>query len=669
MTSPSEEGAIEAQLRAFASDPSKSRFDFAPTDQATRHRIHTMAHTKFNLVAVSEGEGNKRHAVVYKMSDMVLVEKHLRSFLEDSSRDRFDLPPAPEHLRYSTRMSARKLGMSAISEGAGSHRHVVVWKRLDEKKIDEQLRQFLNKSDTNEMQFPPAPGALRYFTASVCRDLGLTAISHGDEPERYVVVFKQPPPQYSELKRKQIKALFDSLDVNQTGSLSLVDLKQAMKLQKLPENFAGNLLAAADKDKSGSLDFEEFFQFVNSKDREIRNVFNHLDAEHKGVITAEKLRTALDMLQLQPSRQDFGLLKSLREKYGDKGITYEQFRDFCALLSPTDFGKISDEWIWAGQEVPVSAVGSRQVVRSSASLEEKGSATFFGADYKAAWSGIAGGIANAVSRTCVAPMERVRLQLSVDPQKYPSTMGCFQDIYKREGIRGFWRGNTINVIRIAPQGAIAFLTKDWFDSLLGGKDATPVQRMCSSMLAGMFCMTAVFPLDMIRGRVTTSPGYYKGLGDGLRTVYRQEGFRHLYLGLGPANAWAIPYYGAQFFTYDSLKRLYSNFGQGPNEKPRQIGPTIGLVFGGVSGLVCTTVAYPLELIRRRLQVQGFGGRPVLYSGMLDCTRKIVEKEGVKGLFRGLNANLMKSPLAVAIVFGCYETLMKPFNNDKKAASK
>ena len=177
-------------------------------------------------------------------------------------------------------------------------------------------------------------------------------------------------------------------------------------------------------------------------------------------------------------------------------------------------------------------------------------------------SAVAGGIGNAFSRTAVAPLERTRMQMIVDPGKYPGMFSCLKDILKEEGFRGYWRGNGINVMRIAPQGAIAFYAKAYFKKKLAGEGNKPSkgQVAISSMLSGICCQTLVYPLDIIRTRLTTAPGLYKGswidlqtgVADGFRTIIREEGPRALFKGLYPANVFAVPYYGSMFFVYDAV---------------------------------------------------------------------------------------------------------------------
>ena len=166
-------------------------------------------------------------------------------------------------------------------------------------------------------------------------------------------------------------------------------------------------------------------------------------------------------------------------------------------------------------------------------------------------SAVAGGIGNAFSRTAVAPLERTRMQMIVDPGKYSGMFSCLKDILKEEGLRGYWRGNGINVMRIAPQGAIAFYAKAYFKKKLAGPGNKPSkgQVAISSMLSGICCQTLVYPLDIIRTRLTTAPGLYKGswidlqtgVADGFRTIIREEGPRALFKGLYPANVFAVPY--------------------------------------------------------------------------------------------------------------------------------
>jgi len=57
-----------------------------------------------------------------------------------------------------------------------------------------------------------------------------------------------------------------------------------------------------------------------------------------------------------------------------------------------------------------------------------------------------------------------------------------------------------------------------------------------------------------------------------------------------------------------------------------------------------------------MQVQGVAGRPILYANSLDCLQKVVKTEGVRGVYSGLSANLVKLAPTGAISFLAVEAI-------------
>lgn len=268
-------------------------------------------------------------------------------------------------------------------------------------------------------------------------------------------------------------------------------------------------------------------------------------------------------------------------------------------------------------------------------------------------SAFSGGLANAISRTCVAPLERTRLQLAVDSH-HVNALQCVRSIVHKEGFAGLWAGNTLNVLRIFPQGAIAFWIKDGIPAVLPTSIQGTTLGMCiGGLIGGIISMSAVYPLDYVRIRMTTSPTVYPNWYSGLHRVYQEGGLQALYKGVSHSNAWAGPYYLVQFTSYDTLKQYWLR-----STQTNALSPIQGLILGCISGMLCVAAAYPLESIRRKLQVQGIGGRPILYNSWFDCFTKTIRQTGVTGLYRGLGANLVKAPLSIGITFASYEFLMR-----------
>ncbi len=154
---------------------------------------------------------------------------------------------------------------------------------------------------------------------------------------------------------------------------------------------------------------------------------------------------------------------------------------------------------------------------------------------------VAGGIAGAVSRTIVSPMERLKLlfQMQGVPPKYTGVFQGLRLIHTEDGLKGFFRGNLSNVIRITPASAFQFFFYDCYKKLLYGdrKDLHPFERLAAGGCAGMTACILTYPLDFIRARLTLQGGKnvaYRGIWHGLTTVVKNEGTKGLYKGLWPS---------------------------------------------------------------------------------------------------------------------------------------
>ncbi len=132
----------------------------------------------------------------------------------------------------------------------------------------------------------------------------------------------------------------------------------------------------------------------------------------------------------------------------------------------------------------------------------------------------------------------------------------------------------MNVMRIGPQGAVAFFAKDRLKALFtspGKTTATPLQTLAACMCTGIIAQTATYPIDTVRTRMMTTPGLYRGLADGAKTIVSTEGFRALFTGLYPATLFAVPYFGTQFFSYDRMRLTYAMYGMEPGKQRKMKG--------------------------------------------------------------------------------------------------
>lgn len=254
---------------------------------------------------------------------------------------------------------------------------------------------------------------------------------------------------------------------------------------------------------------------------------------------------------------------------------------------------------------------------------------------------------------------------------------------------------------------------------------TPLLRLGAGACAGIIAMSATYPMDLVRGRLTVqvllkkilsellfvefedysltcylcwplslihfqwlilqteaSPHQYRGIFNALSTVFREEGARALYKGwlpsvIGVVSKYLlileidrlvptklliscfcyhicclqIPYVGLNFSVYESLKDWLIQTKPLGIAQDSELSVTTRLACGAAAGTIGQTVAYPLDVIRRRMQMGGWKGAASVvtgdgkgnleYTGMVDAFRKTVKYEGFGALYKGLVPNSVK----------------------------
>jgi len=139
----------------------------------------------------------------------------------------------------------------------------------------------------------------------------------------------------------------------------------------------------------------------------------------------------------------------------------------------------------------------------------------------------------------------------------------------------------------------------------------------------------------------------------IKLVYREEGgIRGLYRGLIPTAVGVAPYVGINFTAYETL-RIIITPPEHKNSIPRK------LLCGALAGSISQTITYPLDVLRRKMQVVGMksssaGSLGYQYNGAWDALTTIARTEGIRGLYRGLWPNLLKVAPSIATSFFTYE---------------
>uniref|UniRef100_A0A2P2QLU1 ADP ATP carrier protein n=1 Tax=Rhizophora mucronata TaxID=61149 RepID=A0A2P2QLU1_RHIMU len=265
---------------------------------------------------------------------------------------------------------------------------------------------------------------------------------------------------------------------------------------------------------------------------------------------------------------------------------------------------------------------------------------------------ISGGIAGAVSRTTVAPLETIRTHLMVGSSGHTTTE-VFHNIMKTDGWKGLFRGNLVNVIRVAPSKAIELFAYDTVNKNLspkpGEEPKLPIPAsLIAGACAGVSSTLCTYPLELVKTRLTIERDTYKGIVDAFLKILQEDGPAELYRGLAPSLIGVIPYASTNYFAYDTLRKAYRKI-----FKQEKIGNIETLLIGSVAGAISSSATFPLEVARKHMQVGALSGRQI-YKNVLHALASILEQEGIQGLYKGLGPSCMKLVPAAGISFMCYE---------------
>ncbi|MFS8032742.1 putative mitochondrial carrier protein [Helianthus anomalus] len=287
---------------------------------------------------------------------------------------------------------------------------------------------------------------------------------------------------------------------------------------------------------------------------------------------------------------------------------------------------------------------------------------------------LAGGIAGAFSKTCTAPLARLTILFQVQGMHAEGALlsrPCIWNealrIVNEEGVRAFWKGNMVTIAHRLPYTAVNFYAYEQYKKVAAkvNTEYRKQQWNCSCRCMFALCRrwnvrnNSCYRNISFRSHQDTacstgrSTIYYNGISHAFRTICRDEGVLGLYKGLGPTLLGVGPSIAISFSVYETLRTYWKS------HRPNDSTVMVSLACGSLSGIASSTATFPLDLVRRRKQLEGVGGRARVYnSGLLGTLGQIIRTEGLRGLYRGILPEYYKVVPGVGIVFMTYETLKK-----------
>ncbi|CAK7567378.1 MAG: mitochondrial thiamine pyrophosphate transporter [Sporothrix epigloea] len=308
---------------------------------------------------------------------------------------------------------------------------------------------------------------------------------------------------------------------------------------------------------------------------------------------------------------------------------------------------------------------------------------------------IAGGMAGLIARFIVAPLDVVKIRLQLQSHSlsdplllsrqdirggpiYKGTLSTMRHIFAHEGVAGLWKGNVPAELLYVCYSAAQFTAYraashglQNFHAATGLAPHPHVDTFVAGASAGAAATAATYPLDLLRTRFAAqgTDRVYSNLRAAVRDIARDEGMQGFFRGLGPALLQIAPYMGSFFACYESLKPamgyVAERFLDTTVGASAAVGTGAGSAAAGVvAAVMAKTFVFPLDLVRKRIQVQGptrsryiHKNIPVYNSGVVRAIQTILRTEGVRGLYRGLVVSLVKAAPANAITVWTYERVL------------
>ncbi|KAI0771584.1 mitochondrial carrier [Trametes elegans] len=459
---------------------------------------------------------------------------------------------------------------------------------------------------------------------------------------------------YADAKEAELWHIFhDELDLDGNGHLDAAELEHA--LEKAGIKLSGKTLS-------------EFMTFLTS-------------SPHSHTISFKEFRDFLLLLPRKASPEEIFRYYKVRKYMGDDGRGAARVNmEGDVTLSAEDLSLQQPHVATGSKDVPPVPVDHRLPYGDEDDddeydeeyEEEEPQPTWLGGSTAAKFL-LAGGVAGAVSRTCTAPFDRLKIFLITRPPELGGTSltpqapvrgfkaigGAISRIYAEGGVLAFWTGNGLSVAKILPESAIKFLAYEsskrffaqYWDKVEDPRDISGVSRFLSGGIGGISSQLTIYPIETLKTQMMSSAGgRRRSLREAAGRVWQLGGIRAFYRGLTIGLIGVFPYSAIDMSTFEALKLAYLR-STGKDEP----GVLALLAFGSVSGSVGATSVYPLNLVRTRLQASGSSGHPERYTGIFDVVRKTYARDGWRGFYRGLLPTLAKVVPAVSISYVVYES--------------
>ncbi|KAH0545583.1 hypothetical protein FGG08_000414 [Glutinoglossum americanum] len=456
----------------------------------------------------------------------------------------------------------------------------------------------------------------------------------------------------------RVERLWQILDTRKEGELDLNALKKGLKKLDHPLKNADpllkDILEAVDTSGDGRIQYEEFRNFVEETEKELRILFNSIDRDHNGRLDKDELRAAFAKAGLVVSNSKLDQFFSEVDTNHDGEISFEEWRDFL-LFIPQHTPGLKAVLSYFSSTVTVNPEGDVQI--SDEKAEGLGTPIDFPSTFLGAISSI------------YAPH---------NPYQVPKR--AFAPLYKEAARSVPTAPASLPWPAESPQAElptdISLIIDDFAENMDAVLTTFQSGYFLAGGIAGAVSRTATAPFDRLRVYLIAQTSVGKQMigaakqGEGvqavksagrpligaLKAIWKAGGVRSLFAGNGLNVLKVMPESAIRFGSYEAAKGAFAKF-EGHND-PKQISNISKYIAGGIGGVVSQFSVYPIDTLKFRMQCSTVEGGLRGNKLIVDTAKKMWTTGGVRTYYRGLPMGLVGIFPYSAIDLGTFEYLKR-----------
>ncbi|CAN6470893.1 unnamed protein product [Victoria cruziana] len=356
--------------------------------------------------------------------------------------------------------------------------------------------------------------------------------SSHDHPDKKKLFSVQDFFRYTQSEGRR---LFDELDRDGDGQVTLEDLEIAMRKRKLPRRYARDFLGRTKSHLfAKSFGWNQFLSLMEQKEPTILRAYTTLCLSKSGTLQKSQILESLKNAGLPANEENAVAMMRFLNADAEESISYGHFRNFMLLL-PSERLEEDPRNIWF-EAATLVAVPPPVEIPAESVLK----------------SALAGGLACALSTSLLHPIDSMKTRVQASTLSFPELVRKLPEI----GLRGLYRGS---IPAILGQFSSHGLRTGIFEAskLLLTNVAPTVPEIQIQSLAS-FCSTILgtavrIPCEVLKQRLQA--GIFDNVGDALIGTLQQDGLKGFFRGTGATLCREVPFYVAGMGLYAEAKKV------------------------------------------------------------------------------------------------------------------